>query len=76
MEELVRYLVSLLVDEPDKIEIRIKPVGSLKVYQVYVAPSDLGKVIGRRGRTAGALRTVVEAASRRFNEKATVDIVS
>lgn len=76
MEELVRYLVSLLVDEPDKIEVRIKTVGSLRVYQVYVAPSDLGKVIGRRGRTAGALRTVVEAASRRFNEKATVDIVS
>ncbi len=76
MEEFVRYLVSLLVDEPDKIEIRSRTAGQTKVYQVYVAQSDLGKVIGRRGRTAGALRLVVEAASRKFNERATVDIIS
>ena len=76
MEEFVRYLVSLLVEEPDKIEIRPRIAGQTKIYQVFVAPSDLGKVIGRRGRTAGALRLVVEAASRKFNERATVDIVS
>ena len=76
MEELVRYLVSLLVEEPDKIEIRTRTAGLTKVYQVYVAQGDLGKVIGRRGRTAGALRLVVEAASRKFDERATVDIVS
>jgi predicted RNA-binding protein YlqC (UPF0109 family) len=76
MEEFVRYLVSLLVDEPDKIEIRTRMAGQTKVYQVYVAQPDLGKVIGRRGRTAGALRSVVEAASRKFDERATVDIVS
>lgn len=76
MEEFVRYLVSLLVDEPDKIEIRSRMAGQTKIYQVYVAQSDLGKVIGRRGRTAGALRLVVEAAGRKFNERATVDIIS
>jgi predicted RNA-binding protein YlqC (UPF0109 family) len=76
MEEFVRYLVSLLVDEPDQIEIRSRTAGQTKIYQVFVAQSDLGKVIGRHGRTAGALRLVVEAASRKFNERATVDIVS
>ncbi len=76
MEEFVRYLVSLLVEEPDKIEIRPRTAGQTKVYQVFVAQRDLGKVIGRRGRTAGALRLVVEAASRKFDERATVDIIS
>jgi predicted RNA-binding protein YlqC (UPF0109 family) len=76
MEEFVRYLVSLLVEEPDKIEIVPRVAGQTKIYQVYVAQGDLGKVIGRRGRTAGALRLVVESASRKFNERATVDIVS
>ena len=76
MEEFVRYLISLLVEEPDQIEIRVRTAGQTKVYMVYVAQSDLGKVIGRRGRTAGALRLVVEAASRKFDERATVDIVS
>ncbi|HEY3396813.1 MAG TPA: KH domain-containing protein [Armatimonadota bacterium] len=76
MEELVRYLVSLLVDQPDQIEIEPKTVGVTKVYQVYVASGELGKVIGRRGRTANALRSVVEAAGRKRGEKSTVDIVS
>ena len=76
MDEFVRYLVSLLVENPDQIEIRPRMAGQTKIYQVFVAPGDLGKVIGRRGRTAGALRAVVEAASRKFNERATVDIVS
>lgn len=76
MEELVHYLVTLLVDEPEAIEIRSKLAGTITVYQVSVAPSDLGKVIGRHGRTANALRTVVEAAAHKQQQKATVDIVS
>jgi len=76
MEELVHYLVSLLVDEPEAIEIRRKTAGATTVYQVFVAQPDLGKVIGRRGRTANALRNVVETAARQQHQRATVDIVS
>jgi predicted RNA-binding protein YlqC (UPF0109 family) len=76
MEELVRYLVTLLVDVPEEVEIQAGMAGSTRVYEVYVAPEDLGKVIGRHGRTANALRSVVEAAARKRGEKASVDIVS
>ena len=76
MEELVRYLVSLLVDDPDAVKVEPRVSGVTTVYEVYVASADLGKVIGRRGRTASALRAVVEAAGRKRQEKATVDIIS
>lgn len=76
MDELVRYLVSLLVDVPEEVHVQAKTTGTTKVYEVYVAPEDLGKVIGRHGRTANALRSVVEAAARKRGEKASVDIVS
>ena len=76
MEELVRYLVGLLVDEPEEVQVEPKQAGTIKMYEVYVAPDDLGKVIGRHGRTANALRSVVEAAARKRGEKASVDIVS
>ena len=76
MEELVHYLVALLVDEPEQIEIRRRQAGPATVFEVYVAPGDLGKVIGRQGRTANALRAVVEAAGRKQQRKATVDIMS
>jgi predicted RNA-binding protein YlqC (UPF0109 family) len=76
MEELVRYLVALLVDVQDEVQVQASEAGSTKVYEVYVAPEDLGKVIGRHGRTANALRSVVEAAARKRGEKASVDIVS
>jgi uncharacterized protein len=76
MEELVRYLVNLLVDQPDEIDVRSTSAGYGKVYEVYVAQEDLGKVIGRHGRTANALRSVVEAAARKRGEKASVEIVS
>ena len=76
MEELVRYLVGLLVDVPEEVNIQSRTTGTTKVYEVYVASEDLGKVIGRHGRTANALRSVVEAAARKRGEKASVDIVS
>ena len=76
MEELVRYLVSLLVDEPDQIEVTCRQSGNRYVYLVRVAPGDIGKVIGRQGRTAGALRELVEAAGLKRDLHATMDILS
>ena len=76
MQELIEYLVRELVDDPDSA--RVEPVEEqgYTVYQVYVAQPDLGKVIGRRGRTANALRAIVKAAGLKQSTRATVDIIS
>jgi predicted RNA-binding protein YlqC (UPF0109 family) len=76
MQELIEYLVRELVDDPDSV--RIEPVEDqgYMVYQVHVAPADLGKVIGRRGRIANALRVVAKAAGLRERARASVEIVS
>ena len=76
MHELIEYLVRELVDEPDSA--RVEPVeeDGYTVYQVHVASSDLGKVIGRRGRIANALRIVTKAAGLKNKQRGTVEIIS
>ena len=61
MKELVETLVKALVKNPDAVSITVVEKGSLEIYQVHVAPEDMGKVIGRKGRIANAIRTVVKA---------------
>ena len=76
MQQLVEYLVQAIVDEPEAVQVTPVERGGMTVYQIEVAQSDLGKVIGRHGRTADALRTVVGAAAEERNTRATIDIVS
>lgn len=76
MDELVRYLISILVDEPEQVQVTCRQSGDSAVYLVQVAPGDVGKVIGRQGRTANSLRHLVEAAGQRHGIRATLDIVS
>ena len=75
MEELVAFLVRELVDEPDAV--RVTQTDDDRGYRlsVEVAPGDMGKVIGRGGRTAKAIRTVVRAAAAREDAGAIVDFV-
>lgn len=61
--------------EPDAVSITVVEKGSLEIYQVHVAPEDMGKVIGRKGRIANAIRTVVKAGALRENRKVAVDII-
>lgn len=75
MKELVETLVKALVKNPDAVSITVVEKGSLEIYQVYVAPEDMGKVIGRKGRIANAIRTVVKAGALRENRKVAVDII-
>jgi len=75
MEELVRYIAKNLVDEPDEVTVTSREEGDTVVLSLSVAPSDMGKVIGRQGRIAKAIRTVVKAASVRESKKYMVDIV-
>jgi uncharacterized protein len=75
MEELVRFIAKNLVDEPDSVVVESREEGDTVVISLSVAQSDMGKVIGRQGRIAKAIRTVVKAASVREDKKYMVDII-
>ena len=73
--ELVEYLVRRLVDEPDAVRVEeVERDGEL-VLELHVAKDDVGKVIGRQGRIARALRTVVRAAAARGDRRVLLEIV-
>lgn len=73
--ELVRFIASTLVDQPEAVTVTRTEEENAIVLTLRVAPEDMGKVIGRQGRIAKALRTVVKAASSRSSKKVVVDIV-
>ena len=76
MDELLVYLVRQLVDEPDKVEVEeFEEDDGTLVLELSVGDDDYGKVIGRGGRTAQALRTIVKAAAVKDNRRVLVDIV-
>ena len=60
--KLVEYLIRSLVDEPDSVSVTATENGDHQVFEVAVAPDDVGKVIGRQGRIIKAIRTLVRAA--------------
>lgn len=76
MKELVELLVRSLVDSPD--EVVVNEIGGERTitYEVSVSPSDVGKVIGKQGRVANALRTVVKAAAVKDDKRAYLEIIS
>ena len=76
MKDLVELLVKALVDDQDQVEVLEVPRDDSIAYQVHVAPGDLGKVIGKDGRIANALRTVAKAAAMKSGKRIYVDIVS
>lgn len=76
MKQLIEYLVKELVDDPDQVDISEVPGDEATTYEVRVAPDDLGKVIGKQGRIANALRTVAKAAAMKHNRKVYVEIVA
>jgi uncharacterized protein len=73
--ELLEYLARHLVDEPDAVRVDSEDTGDAVVFHLRVAPSDLGKVIGRQGRLARALRTIVRAGGARADRRYQLDIV-
>jgi uncharacterized protein len=76
MKELLEYLVRELVDEPDEVEVEeFEEDDGTLVLELSVADDDYGKVIGRGGRTANALRLVVKAAAVKEDRRVLVDIV-
>ena len=71
---VVTYLVSSIASDPESVVINTEERGSSVRFRVHVAPDDMGRVIGRRGRVAQAIRTVVAAAGARDGVRTNVDI--
>ena len=74
MKELVEVIVKALVDDPERVVVTEKEEGRTTVVEVKVADSDMGKVIGKQGRIAKAIRAVVKAAASKEDKKVVVDI--
>lgn len=75
MKNLVEYITRALVDKPDAVELRVTPADGSNLYELKVAPDDVGKVIGRDGRTINALRIVLQHAAQKNGEKARLEIL-
>ena len=75
MQELIAEIAKSLVDNPDEVKVTIVEKENLTVYQLSVAKDDMGKVIGKKGRIAQAIRSIVKAASVTDGKKVAVDIV-
>ena len=75
MKELVEVIAKALVDDPDSVAVSERQDGRTTVIEVRVADSDMGKVIGKQGRIAKAIRSVVKAAAAKEDKKVIVDIL-
>ncbi len=74
MQELVKVLAKALVENPDAVEVEAVEENDRTVLKLHVAQEDMGRVIGKQGRIAKAIRTIVKSAATRDNKKVTVDI--
>lgn len=75
MKELVEILAKALVDNPDRVRVNMIEKEKSCIIELRVDPDDMGKVIGKQGRIARAIRMVVKAAATKYNKKVIVEIV-
>jgi len=75
MKDLVKYIAQALVDNPDKVEVSEIHGEQTSVMELRVAKEDLGKVIGKQGKTAKAMRTILSAASAKIHKRTVLEII-
>jgi len=75
MKDLVKYLAQALVDSPDEVSVSEVEGEQTSVIELRVAKEDLGKIIGKHGRTAQSIRTILSAASAKNKKRAVLEIV-
>jgi predicted RNA-binding protein YlqC (UPF0109 family) len=75
MRQLIEDIAKALVDIPDEVKINVIEGEQTTVLELKVAPSDLGKVIGKQGRTARSIRTILGASSMKLNRRFTLEIL-
>lgn len=76
MKDLVENIVKSLVDHPSEVEVNQTDGESIIIIEIKVGSQDIGKVIGKEGRIANSIRTIVKAASAKLDKKANVEILS
>ena len=75
MKELIKYIAQALVDHPDQVNVSEVEGNQTSVLELKVAKEDLGKVIGKQGRTARAMRTILSAASAKIKKRTVLEII-
>lgn len=75
MKELITYIAKALVDKPEEVEVMEFEGEKTTVIELKVSPEDLGKVIGKQGRTARAMRTILNAAATKIRKRAVLEIL-
>jgi predicted RNA-binding protein YlqC (UPF0109 family) len=75
LKELIEFMARALVDNPDKVKVSEIEGEQTSVIELRVAKEDLGKVIGKQGRTARAMRTILSAASTKIRKRAVLEII-
>lgn len=74
-ESVLTYLTKSIVEDPESVEVSVNSTGNRPTLEVSVAPGDMGRVIGKRGRVANAIRTVVRAAAVRDGSEVDVEFL-
>ncbi|MBU4345601.1 MAG: KH domain-containing protein [Desulfobacteraceae bacterium] len=75
MKDLIKYIAQALVDNPDQVEVSEVEGNQTSVLELKVAKEDLGKVIGKQGRTARAMRTILSASSAKIKKRTVLEII-
>ena len=75
MKKLVQYMAEALVDYPEKVDVKVVEGESSIIFELKVAPEDIGKVIGKGGQTAKAMRKIISAAATKLKKKSLLQIV-
>jgi predicted RNA-binding protein YlqC (UPF0109 family) len=75
MKDLIAYIAKALVDKPEEVSVTEIEGEQTSVIELKVAKEDLGKVIGKQGRTARAMRTILSAASTKINKRSVLEII-
>ena len=75
LKALIEYIVKALVDNPDKVEVKEIAGEKSIIYELKVGDGDLGKVIGKEGRTAKAIRTIITAAAMKQGKRTVLEII-
>jgi hypothetical protein len=75
LKELIEHIARALVDQPEKVEVKEIAGEKTLIYEMRVGPGDLGKVIGKEGRTAKAIRSIIAAAAMKVGKRAQLEIL-
>lgn len=73
-KDLVEYIATNLVNDPDQVEINVKETGSSVILEMHVAKSDMGRVIGKNGRVANAIRSLLNVVGNKKNKRVILEI--